>query len=80
VTKPDASEAKKLTASAISSLVPKRPAGTDATYARLTSSVTSAWRSTGTKPGATVFTVMPKGASPRAQLRVRPICALFAVA
>jgi hypothetical protein len=27
-----------------------------------------------------VFTVMPKGASSRAQLRVRPICALLAVA
>src|SRR5258705_1803586 len=41
---------------------------------------TSACRSTGTKPGATVFTVIPDGASSRAQLRVRPICALLAVA
>jgi len=32
------------------------------------------------KPGATVFTVMPNGASSRAQLSVRPICALLAVA
>jgi len=32
------------------------------------------------KPAATVLTVMPKAASSRAQLRVRPICALFAVA
>ena len=31
-------------------------------------------------PGATVFGVMPNGASSRAQLRVRPICALLAVA
>ena len=30
--------------------------------------------------GATVFTVIPNGASSRAQLRVRPICALLAVA
>jgi hypothetical protein len=32
------------------------------------------------KPGATVLTVMPEGASSRAQLRARPIWALFAVA
>jgi hypothetical protein len=46
----------------------------------LTSSGTSTWRSTGTKPGATVFTVIPDEASSRPQLRVRPICALLAVA
>jgi hypothetical protein len=32
------------------------------------------------KPGATVFTVMPNGASSRAQARVSPTCALLAVA
>jgi len=46
----------------------------------LTSSGTSAWRSTGTNPGATVFTVIPNRASSRAQPQVRPICALLAVA
>jgi geranylgeranyl pyrophosphate synthase len=42
--------------------------------------VLSDLRSTGTNPGATVFTVIPNGASSRAQLRLRPICALLAVA
>ena len=42
MTKPAPSDAKKLMAAAISSGVPKRPAGTDATYALLTSSETSA--------------------------------------
>ncbi len=42
-------------------------------------SVTSAWRSTGMKPGDTLFTVMPSGASSRAQARMRPICADLAV-
>jgi hypothetical protein len=31
------------------------------------------------KPGATAFTVIPKGASSRAQLLIKPTCALFAV-
>ncbi len=58
----------------MSSGVPIRPAGTVPRYASLVASGTSAWRSTGLKPGATVFTVMPKGASSAAQLRVKPIC------
>ena len=32
-----------------------------------------AWRSKGTTPGATALTVIPSGASSRAQLRVRPL-------
>ncbi len=35
---------------------------------------------TGMKPGGTMFTVIPDGASSRAQLRARPICALSAAA
>ena len=38
------------------------------------------WRSTGTAPGATALTVIPSGASSRAQLRVSPFWALLAVA
>ena len=59
---------------------PHPPAGTDGEVGILDSAGTSAWRSTGMKPGATMFTVMPNGASSRAQLSVRPICALLAVA
>jgi hypothetical protein len=42
------------------------PGGTEARWAFLISSGASAWRSTGMNPGATVFTVMPNGASSRA--------------
>ena len=37
-------------------------------------------RSTGTQPGATVFTVIPSGASSRAHTRARPSCAALAAA
>jgi hypothetical protein len=41
---------------------------------------TSACRSTGMKPGATVLTVIPSGASSRAQARLSPIWAFLAAA
>jgi hypothetical protein len=65
VTEAAASDATKLTACA---------------NARRVGAGTSACSSPGTTAGATVLTVTPRGASARAQLRIRPIWALLAVA
>ena len=59
--KPAASEAKKLTAWAMSSRRAHAPGGYGREVGVTVASATSAWRSTGMKPGATVLTVMPSG-------------------
>ena len=63
---PGAFEGEKAHGVAMSPGVPIRPAGTEARYAFRTPPGTSAWRSKGTNPGATVFTVIPNEASLRA--------------
>ena len=80
VTKAAPSEAKKLTAWAISSGVPKRPAGTDATYgaADVVGDVGVAFDRDEARGDRVDGDAVRRQL--RAQLRVRPICALLAVA
>ena len=70
---PASSEARKATAFAISSVVPKRPSGVRAVISCLSSSGRSWVSSVRTNPGATALTVMPREASSRAVALVKPI-------